>query len=154
MSKGKSKKNKKNKEPHPTLFVFEGAIRLFKDGSMLELHSQVTLEEWELIVSDTIHYKVFIECLKTVACPILEEPWEAEDDYFRIQLEIAVSRIRNIDPLLVASFNQDEILQEYTKKAQKNAQLLKAEINEMKQTQQQLLNDMKQGGDATKVSDL
>jgi hypothetical protein len=146
--------SKKNKEPHPTLFVLEGSIRIYPDGSMLELHSKVTIEEWEIIVSDTIHYKVFIDCLKEVACPILEEPWTKEDDYFRIQMGIAVSRIRNIDPLLVAKFDQKKIMQEYRKKAQKNAQVLKAEINEMKQQQQQLLNDMKQGGDTTRVSDL
>jgi len=150
-----SKKKKSNKkEQHPTLFVLEGAIRLFKDGSMLELHSQITMQEWEMMVSETIHYKVFIECLKAVACPILEEPWTEEDDYFRIQMEIAVSRMRNIDPLLVANFNQEEIMQQYKKKAQRNAQVLKAEINEMKQAQLQLKNDMRDDENTTKVSDL
>ena len=128
MTKPKSKPKRK-KEPHPTLFVLEGAIRVYEDGSMLELHTQITQEEWEIIVSETIHYKVFLECLKTVACPILEEPWAEEDDYFRVQMEVAVSRMRNIDALLVASFDQKEIMRAYTKKAQRNAQALKAEID-------------------------
>jgi len=146
---------KKRKEPHPTLFVFDGSIRYYKDGSMLELHAQVTAEEWEMIVSDTIKYKVFIDCLKEVACPILEDPWTAEDDYFRIQLEVSIARMRNIDPLLVAKFDQKEIFEDYKKLAQKNAQAAKAEINKIKQAQEQMLKDMAQAdGDTTKVSDL
>lgn len=146
---------KKRKEPHPTLFVFDGSIRYYKDGSMLELHTQVTAEEWEMIVSDTIKYKVFIDCLKEVACPILEDPWTAEDDYFRIQLEVSIARMRNIDPLLVAKFDQKEIFEDYKKLAQKNAQAAKAEINKIKQAQEQMLKDMAQAdGDTTKVSDL
>jgi len=146
---------KKRKEPHPTLFVFDGSIRYYKDGSMLELHTQVTAEEWEMIVSDTIKYKVFIDCLKEVACPILEDPWTAEDDYFRIQLEVSIARMRNIDPLLVAKFDQKEIFEDYKKLAQKNAQAAKAEINKIKQAQEQMLKDMTQAdGDTTKVSDL
>lgn len=148
----KKQKPKRKKEPHPTLFVLEGAIRVYEDGSMLELHTQITQEEWEIIVSETIHYKVFVECLKEVACPILEERWTEEDDYFRIQLDVAASRMRNIDPLLVASFDQKEIMRTYTKKAQRNAQALKAEINELRQQRAKLLLDS--DGDTTKVSDL
>ena len=154
MSKNKNKKVKKGAEPHPTLFVFDGTVRWYKEGSMLELQSKVTLEEWEMITADTVHYKVFVECLKNVACPILEEPWTKEDDWFRVQMEIAVSRIRNLDPLLVAKYDQKKIMQEYKKKAQKNAQLLKAEINQLKQQRAQLLDNMLDDEDTTKVSDL
>jgi len=146
-------KPKRRKEPHPTFFVLEGAIRCYEDGSMLELYSQIKSDEWEVIVSETVHYKVFLECLKQVACPILEEPWTKEDDYFLVQMEVAVSRMRNIDALLVASIDQKKILRAYTKKAQVNAQALKAEINELKQQRAKLLLDL-QDGDITKVSDL
>lgn len=146
-------KPKRRKELHPTFFVLEGSIRCYEDGSMLELYSQIASDEWEIIVSETIHYKVFLECLKKVACPILEEPWTKEDDYFLVQMEVAVSRMRNIDALLVASIDQKKILRAYTKKAQVNAQALKAEINELKQQRAKLLLDL-QDGDITKVSDL
>jgi hypothetical protein len=100
---------KPKKEPHPTLFVLEGSVRWFKDGSMLELHAQITPEEWMLIVSETVKYQVFVECLKEVACPILEDGWTQEDEWGLLQMRVAVSRMRNIDPLLVAKFNRDTI---------------------------------------------
>ena len=61
----------KKKDKHPTLFVFEGGIKHYEDGSMLELHSQLSSEEWELITAETIKYKVFLDKLKTVALAYL-----------------------------------------------------------------------------------
>jgi len=147
---------KKPKEPHPTIFVLEGSIRWYKDGSMLELHAQVTPEEWAIIVDETIKYKLFIECLKQTACPILEEAWTEEDEWFRLQLDVAVSRIRNLDPLLVAKYDQKQILSEYTNQAKKNAQLAKAGIEQIRQEQAATLKAMLESGDndTTKVSDL
>lgn len=146
--------NQKPHEPHPTLFVLDGSIRWYEDGSMLELHARITPEEWEMIVSDTIKYKLFIDCLKQIACPILEDPWTDEDDWFRVQLDVAISRMRNIDPLLVAKFDQKKILDEYIRQAQTNAQLAKTEINNIRRQQEATLKELLDRGNITKVSDL
>lgn len=150
-----AKKKKGKKEPHPTIFVLEGSIRWFKEGSMLELHMQVRPEEWKIIVDETVRYKIFVECLKTVACPILEDSWTEEDEWFLFQLGISVSRMRNIDPLLVASIRQDAIKEEYTKLMKENAGLAKKEINNILETQSKLFQQlMHKNGKDTRVSDL
>lgn len=150
-----AKKKNGKKEPHPTIFVLEGSIRWFKDGSMLELHTQIKPEEWKIIVDETIRYKIFVECLKTTACPILEDSWTEEDEWFLFQLGVAVSRMRNIDPLLVASVDQDSIRDQYTQLIQKNAKLAKEEIDNILKTQSDLFKQlMNKNGRNTKVSDL
>ena len=120
MAKKKKKKNRVIIE-HPTMFVHEGVIKVYEEGSMLELHMQLKPEEWTEIVQETIKYYHFLECIKTVACPILKEPWDEMDDYYRIQLELAISRMRNIDALLVASVNTEELVKAYTAKMTTNA---------------------------------
>lgn len=140
------------KESHPTFFVHEGSIRCYEEGSMLELYSQITPEEWILIVGETIKYKVFIDCLKEIACPILEESWTKEDDYFRYQLEIAVSRMRNIDALLVAKFHAEEIKKVYSKAMKENAVEAKKAIEEIRQAHRKTLSTL--FDDSTTVSDL
>ena len=148
MAKKKPKKSPKRllKTEHPTLFVFDGSIRYYEDGSMLELHTAVRPDEWELIVEETIKYKIFLECLKEVAFPILNEQWTKEDDWFRLQLEVAISRIRNIDPLLVIKWNTDEIKKQYISKMTNNAKDVVKLIEETR-------NQQKKFG-ITNVSDL
>jgi hypothetical protein len=102
-------KKKRKQEPHPTLFVLDGTIRYYDDGSMLELHTSVTVEEWQQIILETIRYKVFVDCLKETAFPILKEKWTKEDDWWRLQLNTACGRMRNIDPLFFISINQDDL---------------------------------------------
>ena len=156
MAKKKSKTTKTaRKEQHPTMFVWDGSIRLYEGGSMLELHTQVTDEEWELIVEDTIKYKVFLECLKQVACPILGESWDEEDDWFRIQLEVAVSRLRNIDTLLVATYDQKIIADAYTIKMQREAKEVQKLVVEMREQQSVIKQQCDiGGGETTAVSNL
>ena len=114
-------KKKPKKSPQPTLFVIEGSIKHYDDGSMLQLHGLISMEEWEIIVEETVRYKVFLECLKNTGCPLLDESWDEEDDWFRLQLDVAVSRMRNIDPLLVAKHNQEELTKAFSSKMKKNA---------------------------------
>jgi hypothetical protein len=148
-------KQPKKKEPHPTLFVLDGSVRWFKDGSMFELHTQITPEEWEMIVCETIKYKVFVECLKEVACPLLETGWTEEDEWGLLQMQVAVSRIRNIDPLLVAKFDQATIKAEYVKFMQQNGALAKKELDAIQEAQIRLIKEFSgKNGSATKVSDL
>jgi len=152
-----NKKTKARAEDHPTMFVLEGAIKVFKDGSMVALNTQITAEEWELIIEDTVKYKVFLECLKETACPILEEEWTEEDDYFRHQLDIAVSRMRNIDPLLVSRHDQKKITKVYTEKMEKNAQevsILVAKTREEQKAVYQKRYNMNGDEDVTAVSNL
>jgi len=110
---------------------------------MLELHTLLTTKEWESIVEETIHYKCFIECLKEVAIPSLAEhgeKWEEEDDWFRVQLDVAVSRIRNIDQLLVASYKQEEIKEVYSKKMKEGAEATKVMIAEIRKEQRAMID--------------
>lgn len=155
MSKKQKKKNKSPKAKHPTLFCFGGSIRYYEDGSMLELHSQITAEEWEIIIDETVKYKIFLECLKTVACPILGETWDEEDDWFRVQLDIAVSRMRNIDPILVAKHNQDVIKTEMEKKMKRNAAEVQLLVEQMREEKKQAilnrLDDIQDDDDETTV---
>lgn len=147
----------KKKEKHPTLFVFEGSIRHYEDGSMLELHSQVSQEEWALITEETFKYKIFLDKLKEVACPILKETWDDEDEWFRIQLDVAVSRIRNLDPLLTAKYNAKEIGESYEKLMKSNAKEVSELIDKVREENKELLRikyDMPGDNDITNISSL
>lgn len=127
------KRKKQNKTiVHPTIFVIEGTLRSF-DGTMLELHTQVTTEEWTEIVKETLRYKIFIDCLKETASPILRESWSVEDDWWRVQLELSISRMRNIDPLLVINLSRTEaeIKAADTEKMKKNAASVVEQIRQL-----------------------
>lgn len=140
---------------HPTILVFDGSIRVYEDGSMLDLHSRITPEEWELIVEETIKYKAFIECLKEIAIPTLKEKWEEEDDWFRIQLDVAVSRMRNIDALLVAKFDYKEIKKSYAESIKDSSAKMLKFIEEMRAEQKAILDSkLKDHKKSSKVSDL
>ena len=127
------------KEKHPTIFVLDGSIRYYDDGSMLHLHSQITNQEWEEIVSETIKYKVFVNCLKDIACPRLDESWSEEDEWHRLQLQVAVSRMKNIDPLLVAKYNESDIKEEYSKQMIKGVENMKKMIKDIKNKNKEML---------------
>jgi hypothetical protein len=128
----KPRKPRRRKEEHPTLFVYNNSIRYYEEGSMLELHTQVNKEEWSEIVEQTIAYKIFIDCLKESAYPKLEEKWTVNDDWYRVQLDVAVSRIRNIDPLLVARYNQGDIKSSYLKQIELGTKEVNKLIEEFK----------------------
>jgi hypothetical protein len=144
----------KRKEKHPTLFVFDGSIRHYEDGSMLELHSKVTSDEWDSIISDTVHYKCFVECLKETACPSLEEPWTDEDDWFRVQLNVAVSRMRNIDALLVAKYNQKKIKEVYSDRMGKSVEEVKVMIEQARKEQKEFIKTRLDDEGTLSVTDL
>lgn len=149
-----AKKPKKRKEPHPTLFVWDGSIRLYEEGSMLELNTQVSPEEWETIVHETVKYKCFLECLKDEACPTLDERWSDEDDWFRVQLGVAISRMRNLDAILVASFNQKDIKVEYIKWMKESVKEVKVMIEQVREEQKEIIQKRLDDNDTVSVSDL
>lgn len=138
MAKKNSKKSKKDKK-YPTLFVLEGGIRYYKSGSLLELYSQISIDEWYTIVEETIKYKVFLECLKDTAVELLSETWTEDDDWFRLHLDVAVSRMRNIDPLYVSRFNQDELKAAYTQKMVSGAEELRVIIEDMRRQEKEVI---------------
>lgn len=131
----------KMKEQHPTLFVWEGSVRYYEEGSMLELHTQLSKDEWESIIEQTIQYKVFLECLKKIAFPILKEKWDKQDEWFRLQMDIAVSRMRNIDPLFVAKFDQKEMTKIYSDKMKKNANETVELIDQMRKQKHDMFKE-------------
>lgn len=150
---------RKSKKKNPTIFVLEGTIKHYDDGSMLQLHSLITIKEWELIIEETVRYKVFLECLKSVGCPLLGEPWDDEDDWFRLQLDIAVARMRNIDALLVAKYNQKELTGAFEEKMRKNAAEVQALVEQMRAEKRAAIrgrfdNEMGGDDDTVIVSDL
>ncbi len=144
--KHKKPKKRKQNSPSPCLFVFNGEIRNFDDGTMIELYTKITPTEWKQIVDETIKYKIFVECLKETAFPILKERWTKEDDWWRLQLEIAVSRMRNLEPMLFLEYNQDDLKKIYTEKMKNNAEEVVKDIKRLRETQ--LLDD------ETEVSEL
>lgn len=121
MGKQSRKKKERKKQTHPTLFVLEGAIQHLPDGTMLELYTGVTSEEWLEIITETIQYKIFLDCLKEVAFPLLHEVWTDEDDWFRVMLEHNISRMRQMDPLLFLPIDQNTIRLKFEEKIRKNA---------------------------------
>lgn len=153
------KPKRKKKEQHPTVFALDGTIQVYEDGSMLELHAKVTPDEWEMIVEETVKYRAFVECLKEIAVPALEERWEDEDDWFRIQLDVAISRMLNIDTLLVSKFNHEEIKKTYADAMKKNSAKMLEFIEQVRAGQRAIieakLKEYKDSSeDSTKVSDL
>lgn len=127
------------KDTHPTIFVLDGTIRCYEDGSMLQLHSLITDDEWELIVEETVKYKLFVDSLKEVGCPHLNEPWDEEDEWFRLQLDVAISRIRNIDPLLLAKFDQTQIKAKYQNQMKNNAHEVLKLVDQVKRDNKELI---------------
>ena len=138
-------KKKKKKKKNPTYFVLGGQILEYA-GSMLELHAQVDLKEWQVITEETISFKIFVECLKETGMPLLDESWEKEDQKQLDGLIMAVSRIRNIDPLLAATVNQDELREQYTTKMKAGASDILSMVKEIRVTQM--------NSDKSEVSDL
>ena len=126
---------KKKKEQHPTLFVLDGEIMHYEEGSMLNLYTQITNKEWQHITEETTKYKLFVEVLKEIAFPILKEKWTKEFDWYRLQLEIAVDRMRNIDPLIFLGINQEEIKKTYTEQAKTNAEEMVKTIKLLRDSQ-------------------
>lgn len=135
----KKKKGGKVQAPHPTLFVFEGTMRYYDDGSMLGLYTQVTSEEWTKIITETIQYKIFVDCIKEVACPLLQEPWTKEDDWYRLMLEVNLGRMKNCDPMQFIMINQDEVRKSFEAKIRVNAQAVLADIQEFRKSSLQAI---------------
>lgn len=135
----KRKKKKSRKNTHPTLFAYNGSIRYYQEGSMLQLYSQLTMDEWQEIVEETVKYKIFLDCLKEYAYPALEEKWESDDDYFRLMLEVALSRMRNIDALLIAKHDQEEIKKQYLKMMEVGVHDMRKLIEDVKEAKKTTL---------------
>ena len=146
--------NKNKKQKHPTLFAFDGALHVYEDGTMIELYSAVTSKEWEMITEETVKYKVFLECLKEVAVPKLKEPWDKEDEWFKIQLGVAVSRMKQIDPLLIAKYNQEEIKKSFSKEMEKGAESMLEYIEHVKKEQKKAILEKLDGKKTIRVSGL
>lgn len=138
--RSRKKKNRRKPEPHPTIFVLDGEIRHYEEGSMLELFTKITPDEWRHITEETVKYKLFLEVLKETAFPILKETWTKEDDWWRLQLEVAISRMRNIDPMAFVTINQEEIKKTYTSQAQVNAEEMVTTIKLLRDTQNAFQN--------------
>lgn len=134
-------KSRKKKEKHPTLFVLDGSIRYFENGTMLELYSKITQNEWQQIVEETLKYSIFVQCLKDIAFPILGEQWTKEDEWYRLQLEVAISRIRNLDALLVAKHNHIKIAEQYKDIIKNNATEVATMIDEIRKENKKLLEE-------------
>ncbi len=142
------------KEKHPTIFAHDGKVMVYQEGTMLELYSQLSAEEWKEITLETVKYSVFIECIKTIAIPKLQEGWDEDDEWYLVQFDIAVSRMRNIDPLLMASYNKKEIYESYSKWISTNTDEALKFIQSTKEDVKRAYAEKYQIDETTKVSDL
>ncbi len=140
MGKRSRAKKEAKAEPHPTLFVLDGAIQNY-DGSMLELNTQIDEEGWKEIVIGTIQYFIFLDCLKTIACPILKEEWTKEDDWYRLMLEVNIGRMKNLDPLYIISIDQDKIRKAFEAKIKANAAEVVEDIKRIRAQQEGFMSD-------------
>lgn len=149
-----SRTRKKRRNPeHPTMFVLDGSIRHYEGGSMLELYSQITQDEWTEIIIGTIQYKIFLDCLKDVACPVLHETWTREDDWFRLMLDVNLGRMKNLDPLQFATIRQDEVRTAFEAKIKKNAAEVADDIKRFRDQHRSWL-DSRSDHSSTNVSEL
>lgn len=124
--------DKKTKKRFPTLFVHEGAILMYEKG-MLVFHAKITTAEWMLIVEETIKYHTFLVALKDVGMPRLHEPWTKLHEYFLRGLEVNLGRMRNIDPLLFARVDREQLLTAYKFKMEVNSEEVLKEIDAVRE---------------------
>jgi len=126
-------------------FVLEGDIKEF-EGSVIELRSQVSDDEWVQIINETVAYKVFLKCLKKVGMPLLGERWDKEDDKFIIWLTESVSNMKILDPILVSSVNEKKLKKIYTTKMQDGAdsmgKLIKDVAKDLKSSKRSEVSDL------------
>lgn len=121
----------KTRKRFPTLFVHEGAIKMYEKG-MIVFHTKVTSDEWMLIVEETIKYHLFLVALKEVGMPRLHEKWTKLHEYFLRGLQVNTGRMKNIDPLLFARVDQDQLLRAYKFKMEVNSEEVLKEIEVIK----------------------
>ncbi len=95
-------------QKNPTIFSLDGSLMHFEDGTIYELHLGVNKEEWSEIVTSTVQFKIFLDCLKSIAFPMLHETWTAEDEWWRLQLEESIKRIKIVDPMAYVSNSINE----------------------------------------------
>jgi len=126
---GRKKPSKKRQSE--TVFSLDGQLMAYP-GSMLELNGDLDADQWRELVTETCCYSVFVKCLKDVAFPMLDERWTTEDEFCLHQLELSSSRMRNIDPLLVASLKLGELKDTYTTKMREGADSVNAMIKEFR----------------------
>ena len=141
--------DKKTKRKFPVLFVLEGGIRMY-DRSMVLFHTKVTMEEWMMIVEETIKYHNFLIALKEVGMRLLKEEWTKLHEYFLRGLEINVARMQKIDPLVVAKIDQETLLEAYKHKMEVNSESVLKEIQEVRDQMEKQQNHI----DINVVSDL
>lgn len=118
----------------PTLFAYNGEIMKY-DGAVMSLKASMDDAQWREIVRETIKYKLYLQCLKEIACPSLEDDslsWSSDDDKYIQQLDATISKMSNIDPLLVSSIDQAAISNDYSILARRNLTILKQQIVQLK----------------------
>jgi hypothetical protein len=150
--KSRQKKARRN-EPHPTIFVLDGTIQHFPDGSMMELYTGVTPDEWQEIVISSVQFKIFLDCLKDVACPLLHEVWTKEDEWYRLMLEHNISRMRNLDPMIFLPIDQDEIKRKFEDKIRTQSIEVAADIKKFRDQHYSFLGE-RSDHSSTDVSEL
>lgn len=128
-----------------TLFALDHTVREF-DGKILELHTKVTPEEWEEIITSTLAYIAFMECSRDIACPTLKLPWSDNDAKILKKLISSSNRMRDIDPLLFAKLNTVDYKAAYSGKMQTTApEVVKMadEIIKMQTEQDDIVSEIK-----------
>lgn len=116
-----------------TIICIDGALQNY-DGSIMELCSTIAPELILDIYRESVIYKIFLKCLKSVAFPLLHEKWEIEDEWWMVQLEQTIQSIKNLHPLISVNADIDEMNIEklYTKKMSDGSREVNAMIENIK----------------------
>lgn len=104
---------------------------------MRQLYSQITINEWEIIVDETVKYYIFLRALKEVGMPMLGEQWTKLCEYFLVGLRVNVFRMKKIEPLLVARIDKNAIFKIYKKKMEEGAKEFMEEVRQIHEGLQQ-----------------
>lgn len=138
----------RKKHSKQTVFAFNGEIRYY-ENKLGVLRLQVSDEEWDIIVKSTVEYCAYVEALKNVACPMLDEEWDTDDQVYLNELKKTIKQIKALDPFILAKYNYDDTVKNFTKTMTDRASELVAEIKEFSKLSDQIVNDSRK----IKVSD-
>lgn len=131
---------KKKRNLRCAVFVIDEEVKYY-NGTLAALKLQITDDEWDHLVKCTVEYCAYVACLKSTACPKLDESWEAEDEVYLLELRKTIKQIKALDPFILAKYNYDDTVAKLSKVMAEKAEELAQEIKEVAKLTDQIVND-------------
>jgi len=97
-----------------TVFAIAGTVHEYQ-GSLLELRTTLSEHEWKSIIVETVKYRIFMECVKKHAIKKLDERWSKSEKEVLKGLKQTIEKMQQLDPLLVATVDQNQVRDDYTR---------------------------------------